>query len=149
MLAIYLARLHVEHCEASDLLRSAIHCWVAGAATLLVALALLAMVVGMHAGLWDGNSIDTPSTLSILGFCVLTAGVTAVTTTVTTSRRPAEFAGFTILGLVMVLGAFTARALDASGPCLFAVSAAAIAAISGWQLARKIGAELACSAVRI
>jgi hypothetical protein len=49
----------------------------------------------------------------------------------------------------MVLAAFAARAVDASGPCVFALSVAAVVALSGWQLARKIGAELARSAVRI
>ena len=148
MLATYIARMHVEHREAVDMLRSAIHCWIVGGASLMVSLVLVAWVVAMHAALWDGNGIGTLSMLSILGFCVLTIGATTVST-VSASRRRAEFAGFTTFGISMVLAAFAARALDASGPCMFALSVAAITAISGWQLARKIGAELARSAVRI
>ena len=148
MLAVYIARMHVEHREAVDLLRSAIHCWVVGSASLLVALALVAWVTAMHAGFWGGNGIGTPSMLGILGFCVLTVGVTEANM-ITTSRRGKEFAGFIAFGVVMVTGAFAARVLDASGPCVFALGVAAITATSGWKLARKIGAELARSAVRI
>ena len=148
LLAVYVARVHVEHREAQDMLRCAIHCWVVGGASLLVALALVAWVAGTHAGFWDGNGIGTPSMLGILGFCVLAVGVSAVKT-ISRSRRRAEFAGFITLGISMVLTAFAARALDASGPCVFALSVAAVTALSGWQLARKIGSELARSAVRI
>lgn len=148
LLAVYIARTHVEHREAVDMLRSAIHCWVVGGASLLVALALVAWVAGMHAGLWDGNGIGTPSMLGILGICVLAVGVSAVKS-VSISHRTAEFASFVTLGVSMVLAAFAARAFDASGPCVFALSVAAVTALSGWKLARKIGAELARSAVRI
>jgi hypothetical protein len=148
MLATYVARIQVEHREAVDLLRTAIQCWVVGGASLLVALVLVAWVTGMHAGLWAGNDIETPSMLSVLGFCILTVGVTAATS-VGTSRRRVEFAGFVTLGVSMMLAAFAARTLDASGPCVFALSIATMAALSGWQLARRIGAELARSAVRI
>lgn len=148
LLAVYIARMHVEHREAQDMLRSAIHCWFVGGASLLVALALVAWVAGMHAGFWDGNEIGTPSMLGILGVCVLAVAVSAVKR-VSISRRTAEFASFVTLGVSMVLAAFAARALDASGPCVFALSVAAVTALSGWQLARKIGTELARSAVRI
>ena len=114
----------------------------------MVALALVFWVSAMHAGFWSGNEIGTPSMLGILGFCVLTVGVTTAKT-ISTSRRKSEFAGFIAFGVAMVLAAFAARVLDASGPCVFALSVAAVVASSGWQLARKIGAELARSAVRI
>lgn len=148
MLAIYSARMQVENRDAVDLLRGAIHCWVLGGASLLIALALVGWVVGMQAGIWDGNGIGTLSMLSMLGFCVLTVGTGAVTT-VSTSRRRAETTGVVALGVAMLVAAFAARAFDASGPCVFALGVAAITAISGWQLACKIGAELARSAVRI
>ena len=148
MLAIYVARTHVEHGEAVDLLRSAIQCWVVGGASLLVTLVLLAWVAAMHAGLWDGNGLDTVSMLSVLGLCVLAVGVTTVVA-LDASRLRAEFTGFGTLGLAMVLAALVAREFDASGPCLFALGVAAITAISGWQLARRIGTELARTAVRI
>lgn len=148
LLAVYVARVHVEHREAQDMLRCAIHCWVVGGASLLVALALVAWVAGAHAGFWDGNGMGTPSMLGILGFCVLAVAVTAVKTIIM-SRRRQELAGFVALGISMVLAAFAARVLDASGPCVFALSVAAVTALSGWQLARKIGNELARSAVRI
>jgi hypothetical protein len=148
VLAVYIARMHVEHGEARDLFRCAIHCWVVGGASLLAAIALVFWVSAMHAGLWDGNDIGTPSMLGILGFCVLTVGVTTAKT-IHTSRRKTEFASFIAFGVAMVLTAFAARALDASGPCVFALSVAAVVALSGWQLARKIGAELARSSVRI
>ena len=148
LLAVYVARTHVEHGEARDLLRCAIHCWVVGGASLLVALALVFWVSAMHAGLWGGNDIGTPSMLGILGFCVLTVGATTAIT-IRTSRRKAEFASFIAFGVAMVLTAFAARAFDASGPCVFALSVAAVVALSGWQLARKIGAELARSTLRI
>lgn len=147
-LAIYIARLHIKHRQAVDLWRSAIHCWMVGGASLLIALALVAMAMGAHAGLWEGNGIGTRSMMFILGFCVLTVGAAAVTTTRTKCRR-AEHARVITLGVAMALAAFAARALDASGPCLFALSVAAIAAISGWQLARRIGGDLARTAVRI
>ncbi len=35
LLAVYVARVHVEHREAQDMLRCAIHCWVVGGASLL------------------------------------------------------------------------------------------------------------------
>lgn len=148
LLAVYVARMHVEHGEARDLLRGAIHCWVAGGAALLVALALVLWVSAMHAGLWDGNGVGTPSMLGILGFCALTVGVTTAKT-IRTSRRKTEFASFIAFGVAMILTAFAARVLNASGPCVFALSVAAVVALSGWQLARKIGAEMARSAVRI
>lgn len=148
LLAVYVARMHVEHREAQDMLRCAIHCWVVGGASLLVALALIAWVVGTHAGFWGGNGIDTLSMLGILGLCVLTVAVTAAKT-ISRSRRRAEFAGFMTLGISMVLAGFAARVLDASGPCVFALSVAAVTALSGWQLAHRIGSELARSAVRI
>ncbi len=147
-LAIYIARMHVVHREAVDLLRSAIDCWVIGGTSILVALALVVWVAAMHAGLWDGNGIDTRSMVSILGFCVLTVGVATVVT-VNASRLRAEFTGFVKLGVAMALVALTAREFDGNGPCLFALGVAAITAISGWQLARKIGTELARTAVRI
>ncbi len=148
MLAVYIARMNVEHGEAHDLFRCAIHCWVVGGASLMVALALVFWVSAMHAGFWGGNDIGTPSMLGILGFCVLTVGVTTAKT-ISTPRRKTEVASFIAFGVAMVLAAFAARALDASGPCVFALSVAAVVALSGWQLARKIGAELARSAVRI
>ena len=148
LLAVYVARMHVEDGEARDLFRCAIHCWVVGGASLLVALALVFWVSAMHAGGWGGNDIGTPSMLGILGFCVLTVGVTTAKT-IHTSRRKTEFVSFIAFGVAMVLTAFAARAFDASGPCVFALSVAAVTALSGWHLARKIGAELARSAVRI
>jgi len=148
MLAVYIARMNVEHGEARDLFRCAIHCWVVGGASLMVALALVFWVSAMHADFWGGNDIGTPSMLGIVGFCVLTVGFTTAKT-ISTSRRRTEFASFIAFGVVMVLAAFAARAVDASGPCVFALSVAAVVALSGWQLARKIGAELARAAVRI
>ena len=148
LLAVYVARMRVEDDEARDLLRCAIHCWVVGGASVLVALALVAWVSAMHAGFWGGNDIGTLSMIGMLGFCVLTVGVTTAKT-VSRFRRKTEVASFIAFGVAMVLAAFAARALDASGPCVFALSVAAVVALSGWQLARKIGAELARSAVRI
>ena len=148
LLAVYIARMHVEHREALDLLRCAIHCWVVGGASLLVGLALVAWLAGMHAGFWDGNGIGTPSMLGILGFSVLVVGATAVKA-ISTSRRRAECAGVITLGISTVLAAFAARALDASGPCVFALSVAVVTSLSGWQLCRKTGSELARSAVRM
>ncbi len=148
MLGIYITRTHLEHDEARDLFRCAIHCWVVGGASLLVALALVLWVSTMHAGFWGGNEMGTPSMLGILSFCMLTVGVTSART-MRTSRRKTECAGFIAFGFAMVLAAFAARAFNASGPCVFALSVAAVVALSGWRLARKIGAELARSAVRI
>lgn len=148
MLAIYLARTHAERREPIDLVRSAIQCWVVGAASLLTALALVAMIAGLRAGLWDGNGLPTSAMLTVLAVSILATGATAVRS-VLASRRWAEAAGFFTVGVGIVWAAFTARSLDANGPCLFAFVVAAIAARSGWQLARMTGNELARSAVRI
>jgi len=148
MLAIYTARTQAETREAVDLFRGAIQCWVIGGASLLVAILLVAMVAGTHVSLWDGNGLDTQSMVSVLGLCVVIVGVT-VAATVAPARRFVEFAGFIVVAVAMVWAAFTARTLDASGPCIFALSVAAIAATSGWKLARGVGSDLARAAIRI
>jgi hypothetical protein len=148
MLAIYLARTQAESREPTDLVRGAIQCWVVGAASLLAALALVAMIAGLRAGLWDGNGLPTSAMLTVLAVSVLATGATVIRS-VLASGRWAEAAGFVVVGAAVVGAALAARSLDANGPCLFALVIAAIAARSGWTLARMTGNELARSAVRI
>lgn len=58
VLAIYDARAQLHHREAVDLMRCAMNCWIVGAASMLIGFALLAMVLSMRAGLWEGNHLD-------------------------------------------------------------------------------------------
>ena len=147
LLALYAARTDAENREAVDLLRSAIQCWLVGGASIVIALALVAMVTAMHAGLWDGNGLDTSSMLATLSLCVVAVGLPVVAN-VNASRRIKAVASHVTFGALAVMFAYMARALDASGPCMFALSVAAIAALLGWQLARTIGAELARTTLR-
>jgi len=148
VLALNIAHMRVKHREAVDLLRGAIDCWVIGGASLLVALALLAWVAVTHAGLWDGNRLDTVWMLSVLAVCVLAVGVTTAMA-LDASHIRAECTTLGSLGLSIVLAALVAREFEASGPCFFALGVAALACISGWKLAREIGTQLARTAVRI
>jgi len=147
MLAVYTARTQVDNREAVDLLRSAIQCWVVGGASIVIAIALVAMVAAMHAGLWDGNGLDTSSMLLTLGLSVLAVGVPAVAD-VTASHRRRTVARYVTVGTLIVWVAFVARSLDASGPCLFALGISAITSLWGWQLAHTVGRELARSTAR-
>jgi len=148
MLAICTARTQTESREAIDLVRSAIECWVVGAASLLAALAVIAMIVGLRAGLWDGNSLSPPVMLMVLAVSVLATGATTVRSLLA-SHRWFEVASFVIVGVAIMSVAFFARWLGTDGPCLFALAIAAIAARSGWALAHMTGNELARSAVRV
>lgn len=147
VLAIYVARIQAENGEAIDLLRSAIQCWVIGGTSVVIALALVAMVAAMHAGLWGGNRLDTSLMLATLGLSVAAVGIPALTVT-TASQRRRTVAGHVTTGALVVSVAFIARSLDGSGPCMFALGVSVIAALSGWRLARTVGAELASSASR-
>ena len=147
LLAVYTARTEAENREAVDLLRSAIHCSVVGVASIVIALILVAMVAAMHAGMWDGNGLDTSTMLTTLGLSVLAVGLPVVADGGASCRRKTVAGHFTF-GALAVMVAFIARAFDASGPCMFALGVAAVTAFLGWQLVRTIGAELARTTLR-
>lgn len=147
LLAVYTARTAAVNREAVDLLRSAIHCSVVGGASIVIALALVAMVTAMHSGLWDGNGLDTSSMIATLSLSVVAVGLPVVAD-VNASRRRKAAAGHVTFGALAVMVAYVARAFDASGPCMFALGVAAITALLGWHLVRTIGAELVRTTLR-
>lgn len=144
MLVIHVARVDVLTRDGIDPMRAAIHCWVAGAAAVLLALALVGLVVGVNAGLWVGNRLETPSLLFVLGLCV---AIVAVTTP--TNETPSARLTLFMLGVVMLAFAAVARSIGGAGPCAFALLVASIATASGWRFARETGSELARSTVRL
>lgn len=144
MLAIHVARVDVLTRDGIDPMRVAIHCWVAGAAAVLLALALIAMVVGVNAGLWAGNRLETRFLLLALGLCIV---IVAVTTP--TNETPSARLTLFILGVVMLAFAAVARSIGGAGPCAFALMVASFATASGWRFARETGSELARSTVRL
>lgn len=148
LLTVYVARTRFTHGEALDMWRCAIRSWMVGGVSLVLALLLVIWVVGMHTGLWEGAGIDTPEMLWLLGLCVSGVGVATVSA-IAPNQRSAEYIGFVTLSIAVLLGAFVSRTTDASGPCAFALGVAIVVAVSGWQLARNIGSELARSAARL
>lgn len=143
LLAIYVARTRLHDREAVDLMRCAMHCWLVGAASMLIGFALLAMVVGMRAELWEGNHLDLNLLMVVVGACSLIVSV---------SNRADVARGLggrrsVVMATSMLLFVFFARSSFAAiGPCLFALCVAAVSALTGWQLARKYGAQLARAA---
>lgn len=144
-LALHVARAELNARENVDLLRGAIHCWLVGAASLLVTLVLLAMVIGVRNSLWEGNHLDMSLLLLAVGLSSMSASasVTAFTTGHTDWPRAVSIAGS------MIAIAFVARSYGDGGPCLFAIGIGGFVACTGWRLARTVGTELARSAVRI
>lgn len=98
----------------------------------------------MRAGLWEGDHLDLNVLLPIVGLCTLAVSVT----TRKHAERGINWSGGAMLTLAMLAFAFTARTSDAAGPCLFALGVAATIASTGWQLARRDGAQLARTATR-
>lgn len=144
MLAIYVARVHLHHREAVDLMRCAMHCWVIGAASMLIGFALLAMVVGALAEMWEGNHLDLRLVMLIVGLCSM---IVSVSTRADSARRLGWLRSV-VMTTSMLVFVFFARSFDAIGPCLFALGIAAMTWVTGWQLARGHGAQLARSAAR-
>ena len=145
LLAIYVVRISMLTREAVDLMRCAMHCWVVGLVSILIATALLLIVLGMRAGLWDGNRLDSGLLLSLVGLFTLTISLS----TRTDEAMGVEWFRSIVLTISMLVFAFTARSLDAMGPCLFALGVAAMTAVTGWRLARSDAAQIARSAARV
>ena len=145
MLGIYVARLHLRNREAVELMRCAMQCWIVGAASILIGFALLAMVGGMGAGLWEGNYLDLSLLLFLVGLCSLPASVLARGNAATGFFWPR----WLVVTASMLLFAFAARSIDAKGPCLFSLGVALMTAVTGWQLAREPATQLARSATRM
>lgn len=98
----------------------------------------------MRAGLWEGNHLDLNVLLPIVGLCTLAVSVT----TRKDAERGINWSSGAMLTLAMLAFAFTSRSLDVWSPCLFALGVAATIAGTGWQLARRDGAQLARTATR-
>jgi hypothetical protein len=146
--AIYAARLGLHHRAAVDLMRGAMHCWVVGVASIVVAVILAGAVVAMHAGLWRGNELDTVTLVVTLAFCELMVTLPTVRA-ISAGRTSVDVARVVIYGALLIALAVVARTIDARGPCVFALGVAATTALTGWRLARAEGAELARAATRI
>lgn len=145
VLGVYVARARLRHREAIDLMRCAIDCWIVGAASILIGFAVLAMVVGVGAELWDGNHLDLSLLLFLVGLCSLPVSVFAHGNAASKLDRRRGL----IVTTTTLLFAFTARSVDAMGPCLFALGVALTVAVTGWQLARGTATQLARATTRM